>query len=219
LIQGVRDPLGGINSLWPLFGIANQLLASIALCLATTVILKMQLQDSARRPASLARPAALPGSPGPLLWLLTVTMTAGVEKIFHPTRRSAFLAGPKRHAANPGLALQLPAGRGGDGRFLLMIAVIFALSVREWILLLARRKASALSETPPVWLPEYAVAEGRPRGLGLLMLALLLAQGIVRRRRPWNGAGPNACALRKMPAALRGNGARARLFAGCAKAV
>jgi carbon starvation protein len=51
------------------------------------------------------------------------------------------------------------------------------LSVREWIRLLARQKTSQLSETPPVWLPDYAVAEARPRGLGnALLLALLLVR-------------------------------------------
>jgi carbon starvation protein len=90
LIQGVRDPLGGINSLWPLFGIANQLLASIALCLATTVILKMQLAP--REPGRGGRPIFALVTLIPLVWLLSVTVTAGVQKIFHQDPRIGFLS-------------------------------------------------------------------------------------------------------------------------------
>ena len=96
LIQGVRDPLGGINSLWPLFGIANQLLAAIALCLATTVILKMQLsaaETQTRVPSfRSARPSLALITLLPLVWLLAATLTAGIEKISHPDPRIGFLA-------------------------------------------------------------------------------------------------------------------------------
>jgi carbon starvation protein len=108
LIQGVRDPLGGINSLWPLFGIANQMLAAIALCLTTTIILKMQL---AKKGAPVAGPAGgnenLAGSETgapkrfpafafitlvPLAWLVAVTFTAGADKIWSADPRIGFLA-------------------------------------------------------------------------------------------------------------------------------
>jgi carbon starvation protein len=177
LIQGVRDPLGGINSLWPLFGIANQLLASIALCLATTIVLKMQLAPQSE---------ALGQKPGrpifalitllPLLWLLAVTMTAGVEKIFSADPLIGFLSGAaKAMATNRELAFNYRLDAIVTGVFLIMVALIFLFSLREWVLLLARRKLAGLRETPPVWLPEYAVAEGRPFHLfHLLLLALLL---------------------------------------------
>jgi carbon starvation protein len=88
LVKAVYDPDGGIKALWPIFGIANQLLASVALCLATTVILKMALapaRDGSKRSPALALVTLVP-----LVWLLSVTLTAGVQKIFHEETRPNF---------------------------------------------------------------------------------------------------------------------------------
>ncbi len=211
LIQGVRDPLGGINSLWPLFGIANQLLASIALCLATTVLLKMQLAE--KKPqgsgakAKVGRPAFALVTLIPLAWLLSVTITAGYQKIFHADPRIGFLSQARTLTEKlPALQTVLAAAQStGDavalssaqkaltanrtlyfnnmldavvaGFFLLLVAAIVLLSVREWILLLARKRLATLHETEPIWLPDYAVAEGKPLHIfSLFMLAMALAR-------------------------------------------
>ncbi len=212
LIQGVRDPLGGINSLWPLFGMANQLLAAIALCLATTVILKMQLSPRAGSGGEGAQPkAARPAfaliTLAPLLWLLAVTLTAGVEKIFHGDPRVGFLkqaaalqeqlpglqqtlaaAQTTGETARIGAALKAIASNRAQhfnnlldavvaGFFLTLVVMIVLLSAREWILLVARKRLATLHETAPVWLPDYALAEGKPlRLFGLFALALALAK-------------------------------------------
>ncbi len=207
LIQGVRDLLGGINSLWPLFGIANQLLASIALCLATTIILKMQLVPPAKKSSAVGRPAFALVTLIPLVWLLSVTMTAGLQKIFHPEPRIGFLAQARvLEAKLPALRDAVTAAQAaGDagvlaaaqkavttnrtlrfnnlldaavaGTFIALVVLIVLMSVREWTLLLARKRLATLCETEPVWLPDYAVAEGKPLAvLSLFALGLALAK-------------------------------------------
>jgi carbon starvation protein len=80
LYMGTIDPLGGINSLWPLFGISNQMLAAIALCVATTILMKSK------------RARYAPVTALPLAWLVTITSAAAWEKLFSPELRVGFLA-------------------------------------------------------------------------------------------------------------------------------
>lgn len=152
LYQGVTDPLGGINSLWPLFGIANQLLATVALCVGTTVIIKMGK-------ARYAWMTLLP-----MAWLVVVTMTAGWQKLFAADPRVGFLSHAEWVAAKLA-AGELPPGvsdAAGAARlifndrldaavaafFMLSVIVILADSVREWVAVLRGRKAMASTEVP-----------------------------------------------------------------------
>ncbi|WP_375408055.1 carbon starvation CstA family protein [uncultured Methylobacterium sp.] len=87
LYQGVTDPLGGINTLWPLFGISNQMLAAVALTLATVVIFKMK-----RHRYALITIV-------PTAWLCICTLTAGWQKIFSADPRIGFLSHADRFSA------------------------------------------------------------------------------------------------------------------------
>jgi carbon starvation protein len=141
--QGVIDPLGGINSLWPLFGIANQLLAAIALCVSTTIIVKMGKMRFAW--VSVA----------PLVFLTVATLTAGWQKVFSPDPALGFLA----HAQSLSTSTNPDAARlifndnlnaGLSIFFMLIVVVVILASAREWYLVAVGRKAPKVNETPYV---------------------------------------------------------------------
>jgi len=145
LVQGVLDPLGGINSLWPLFGISNQLLASVALCVGTTLIIKY-------RKARYLWVTLLP-----LAWLLAVTLTASWQKIFSPERRIGFLADARALAGEIAAGTMDPS-RGARlifndhlnavvaGLFVIVVLAVVCSSVWQWALMLSGRRTPVMSE-------------------------------------------------------------------------
>jgi carbon starvation protein len=150
LVQGVRDPLGGINSLWPLFGIANQLLAAIALCVATTILIKMHGAKYMWITCT------------PLAWLVVVCFTAGWEKLFSDVTRIGFLAQADQlqQALDAG---KIAAAKVAEtqtvifnarldavitGLFLVMVATVLIDSIRVWIGILRGTRDTRINETP-----------------------------------------------------------------------
>jgi carbon starvation protein len=142
LWQGVRDPLGGINSLWPIFGICNQLLAAVALCVATTIIVKM------------GRARFIWVTLGPLAWLVTVTFAASWHKVFDPNPLIGLLAHAHQLASGPAIAGlqrrifndQLDAAV--CGLLVLLVSVIVIESALQWISVISGRRQAATQESP-----------------------------------------------------------------------
>jgi carbon starvation protein len=161
LYQGVLDPLGGINSLWPLFGIANQILASVALVVATTILLKM------------GRTRYVWVTLVPMAWLVIVTLSGSWQKLFHDDPRIGFLAQAS------GLEQRIAEGKmpeaklaetrrvifnnrldaGVTGFFAVLILLLLAEAATEWYLILSGRRPATVRETPYV---RTRWAEGSP---------------------------------------------------------
>jgi carbon starvation protein len=153
LWQGMRDPLGGINSLWPLFGICNQLLAAVALCVATTIIVKM------------GRARYMWVTLAPLAWLVAVTFTAAWEKIFQSDPMIGFLSHANQLLAMQPATADLARKAWNDrldaavaGFLVLLVAMIVVESAMQWIAIVSGRKTAKTLETPFV-ATRYAAEE------------------------------------------------------------
>ena len=159
LYQGVLDPLGGINSLWPIFGIANQLLAVMALALGTTVLIKM---DKVRYAwVTLV----------PMLFLLVVTMAAGWQKIFL-ANAGGFV--PAIRTLRDQLAAAAPDAAGRlqaqifnnqvdiavTGAFMALVCLIVLCSAALWVRMLTGRAERRMCEDPAVPLTQEQWLEG-----------------------------------------------------------
>jgi carbon starvation protein len=142
LWQGVKDPLGGINLLWPLFGIANQLLATVALCVATTIIIKMHRTRYAF--VTLV----------PLAALVAITFTASWHKLLDPDPRVGFLAQARALAGGPAtsatarLIFNNRLDAAVTAVLVVMVSLVVIESVRVWIGVLTGKREARIKETP-----------------------------------------------------------------------
>jgi carbon starvation protein len=153
LYQGVVDPLGGINTLWPLFGVGNQMLAAIALMLATVCLVKMKRERYVWIPLF------------PAVWLVICTMTAGWQKVFSSDPAISFVAHAQRfsEAVAAGKVLA-PAKTLEEMRrviindyvdatlcalFMLVVVATIVFSIRAWLQARASRTPTT-QETPYV---------------------------------------------------------------------